>query len=134
MIPGLSHITFIVKDLRRSAIFFENIFGAKEIYASGDKPFSLSREKFFLIGNLWICIMEGDPLAERSYNHVAFCIAESEIDGYIERIKEIGAEIRPGRPRVQGEGRSVYFCDFDNHLFELHTGSLDERLRRYADG
>ncbi|MDP3309636.1 MAG: FosX/FosE/FosI family fosfomycin resistance thiol transferase, partial [Polaromonas sp.] len=24
-----------------------------------------------------------------------------------------------------------YFYDFDNHLFELHTGTLDERLRQY---
>jgi len=31
-----------------------------------------------------------------------------------------------------GEGRSIYFYDHDNHLFELHTGNLEERLARYA--
>ena len=134
MIKGLSHVTFIVKDLERSVLFFEKIFGAREIYSSGDKPFSLSREKFMLINDLWICIMEGNPLTERTYNHIAFQIKESEFDGYMAKIKDAGAEVKPERPRVSGEGRSIYFYDFDNHLFELHTGTLDERLARYSKG
>ena len=77
--------------------------------------------------------MEGEPPPGRTYNHIAFQIQESEIDDYIERIKQAGAEIRPGRPRMAGEGRSVYFYDYDNHLFELHTGTLDERLGCYLD-
>jgi hypothetical protein len=40
-------------------------------------------------------------------------------------------DIQPPRPRVPGEGASLYFYDFDNHLYELHTGTLDERLARY---
>ena len=32
---------------------------------------------------------------------------------------------------MTGEGRSLYFYDDDNHLFELHTGTLEERLQRY---
>lgn len=132
MILGISHITFIVKDLERSAIFFQNIFGAKEVYSSGDNTFSLSKEKFLLINDIWICIMEGEPLTERTYNHVAFQIEESEINGYLARIKAIGAEIKPERPRISGEGRSVYFYDFDNHLFELHTGTLSGRLDSYS--
>jgi len=125
-------MTFIVKDLECSSMFFEKIFGAKEVYSSGNKTFSLSQEKFFLINDLWICIMKGESLAERTYNHIAFQIPESEIDGYITRLKDIGAEIKPERHRVDGEGRSLYFYDFDNHLFELHTGTLDERLARYS--
>jgi len=134
MITGLSHITFIVKDLERSTIFFEEVFGAKEIYSSGDETFSLSKEKFFLINDIWLVIMEGEPLAERTYNHIAFQIAESEIDEYITRITDVGADIIPERPRVAGEGRSVYFYDFDNHLFELHAGTLSERIARYSQG
>jgi predicted enzyme related to lactoylglutathione lyase len=76
--------------------------------------------------------MEGTPLSERSYNHIAFQIFESELKDYMKRIKDLGAEIKPERPRVTGEGRSIYFYDFDNHLFELHAGTLDERLHRYS--
>jgi len=128
----LSHLTFIVKDLDRSAQFFKTIFDAKEVYSSGPKTFSLSQEKFFLIGSLWLCIMQGEPLAERTYNHTAFKIQESDFDEYLARIKDSGAEIKPERPRVPGEGRSIYFYDFDNHLFELHAGTLAERLDCYA--
>ncbi len=134
MISGLSHITFVVEDLERSAVFLMKIFDAKEVYSSGNKTFSISKEKFFLINDLWVCIMEGNPLAERTYNHIAFQIQEDEIEDYLLRIKDMGLEIKPERPRVSGEGRSIYFYDFDNHLFELHTGTLNERLHRYTKG
>ncbi|HAK0912452.1 TPA: FosX/FosE/FosI family fosfomycin resistance thiol transferase [Listeria monocytogenes] len=133
MISGLSHITLIVKDLNKTTAFLQNIFNAEEIYSSGDKTFSLSKEKFFLIAGLWICIMEGDSLQERTYNHIAFQIQPEEVDEYTERIKALGVEMKPERPRVQGEGRSIYFYDFDNHLFELHAGTLEERLKRYHE-
>ncbi|HEM1662648.1 TPA: FosX/FosE/FosI family fosfomycin resistance thiol transferase [Listeria monocytogenes] len=133
MISGLSHITLIVKDLNKTTAFLQNIFNAEEIYSSGDKTFSLSKEKFFLLAGLWICIMEGDSLQERTYNHIAFQIQSEEVDEYTERIKALGVEMKPERPRVQGEGRSIYFYDFDNHLFELHAGTLEERLKRYHE-
>ncbi|HBL6383421.1 FosX/FosE/FosI family fosfomycin resistance thiol transferase [Listeria monocytogenes] len=133
MISGLSHITLIVKDLNKTTAFLQNIFNAEEIYSSGDKTFSLSKEKFFLIAGLWICIMEGDSLQDRTYNHIAFQIQSEEVDEYTERIKALGVEMKPERPRVQGEGRSIYFYDFDNHLFELHAGTLEERLKRYHE-
>ncbi|CUL32622.1 FosX/FosE/FosI family fosfomycin resistance thiol transferase [Listeria monocytogenes] len=133
MISGLSHITLIVKDLNKTTTFLREIFNAEEIYSSGDQTFSLSQEKFFLIAGLWICIMEGDSLQEQTYNHIAFRIQSEEVDEYIERIKSLGVEIKPERPRVQGEGSSIYFYDFDNHLFELHTGTLEERLKRYHE-
>lgn len=132
MIEGISHLTFIVKDLELASNFFTSIFDAEEIYASGDKTFSLSREKYFRINGLWICIMEGSSLSERTYNHVAFQICDEEFNAYEARIHALGVDIKPSRPRVEGEGRSLYFYDFDNHLFELHTGSLSERLARYA--
>lgn len=132
MIAGISHLTFVVADLERASLFFRTVFDAREVYSSGEKTFSLSKEKFFLIGGIWICAMEGRPPAERSYNHTAFQVEEERLDDCVEKIRRIGAEIKPERPRVAGEGRSVYFYDFDDHLFELHTGTLEERLARYA--
>ncbi len=132
MVLGLSHITLVVRDLKRTATLLEKVLNAQEVYESGDKTFSLAREKFFLIKDLWICLMEGEPLPERTYNHIAFQVEEQDLDSYAMRLEEIGAQINEGRPRVEGEGRSIYFYDFDNHLFELHAGTLAERLLRYA--
>jgi catechol 2,3-dioxygenase-like lactoylglutathione lyase family enzyme len=134
VIEGLSHMTFIVRDLDRMAEILRGVFGAREVYASGEQTFSVAREKFFQVGELWIAVMEGEPPPSRSYNHVAFKIDDAEFDTYAAKIKALGLELRPPRARVPGEGRSLYFYDDDNHLFELHTGTLAERLERYAKG
>ena len=131
MIEGISHITFIVKDLKLATTFFKEIFDAEEVYASGAATFSVSKEIFFMVGNQWIAVMEGEPLPTRTYNHVAFKISEADFETYQERIRKLGLDFKPPRPRVDGEGRSLYFYDFDNHLFELHTGTLSQRLDRY---
>lgn len=133
MIEGLSHMTFVVSDLKRMSRILEGVFDAREVYASGNDSFSVSPEKFFMIGDIWVAIMEGDPLPARSYNHIAFKIAEQDLDRYRARIEQLGLDFRPPRPRVEGEGRSLYFYDDDNHLFELHTGTLEQRLRRYRE-
>jgi len=134
VIEGLSHITFIVRDLGRMTAILTGVFDAREVYSSGEETFSTAREKFFQVGDLWIAVMEGEPLPSRTYNHVAFKIKDSEFESYEARIKGLGLEIRRPRERVAGEGRSIYFYDNDNHLFELHTGTLAERLMRYAKG
>jgi catechol 2,3-dioxygenase-like lactoylglutathione lyase family enzyme len=131
-VQGISHITFVVRDLDRMAAFLCEGLGAQEVYDSAGRNYSLSREKFFLLGGVWLAAMEGVPPAERSYQHVAFQVTESELVLYRQRLEALGAEVRPPRARVQGEGRSLYVYDFDNHLFELHTGTLAQRLARYA--
>jgi fosfomycin resistance protein FosX len=131
LIQGISHITFIVSDLEKMSNLLEFVFGAKEVYFSSEATFSISKEKFFIINNLWIAIMEGTPLPEKTYNHIAFKIQEKDLDEYLEKVKAIGLEVREARSRVPGEGQSLYFYDYDNHLFELHTGTLDQRLESY---
>ncbi len=131
MIKGINHITLIVKDLTKSADLFKIIFGAEEVYTSGEAVRSISREKFLLVNGIWIALMEGDPLKEKTYNHVAFTIDVADMDRYIEKIAGMGLETKQGRKRETGEGKSIYFYDYDNHLFELHTGTLEERLKYY---
>ncbi|MBB1059940.1 FosX/FosE/FosI family fosfomycin resistance hydrolase [Marilutibacter spongiae] len=129
---GISHLTFVVADLERMRRFLCEGLGATEVYDSGGDTHSLSREKFFLLGGVWLAAMEGEPPARRSYQHVAFRVEEADLPGYRQRLAAIGAELLPPRPRIAGEGQSLYVHDFDNHLFELHTGSLEERLASYA--
>ncbi len=132
MIQGLSHMTFIVRDLDRMEALLTTVLDAQKVYDSGDETFSLSKERFFIAGGLWVAAMEGEPLASRTYNHIAFKIEEADYDELLGRVRSLGLEVKEGRSRVEGEGRSIYFYDDDNHMFELHTGTLDERLERYA--
>jgi catechol 2,3-dioxygenase-like lactoylglutathione lyase family enzyme len=133
MIEGLSHITLIVNDLERMTHFLDSVFNAREVYSSGDNTFSVSKEKYFVINGLWLAIMEGTPSLEQSYNHIAFKVSESDFDMYVNRVESLDLEILKGRDRIDGEGRSLYFYDYDNHLFELHTGTLNQRLKTYEE-
>ena len=129
---GISHITFIVRDLERTAALLCEGLGAREVYDGSIRNFSLSKEKFFVLGDTWLAAMEGEPPTERSYQHVAFAVSEDDLPVYQARLQALGVEIRPPRSRVDGEGLSLYFYDFDNHLFELHAGTLEQRLARYG--
>lgn len=129
---GVSHITFLVRDLDRMATFLCKGLGAHEVYDSAGRNHSISREKFFLLGSTWIAAMEGNPPVERSYQHVAFSVSEPDLPTYQARLIALVVEIEQPRSRTSGEGQSIYFYDFDNHLFELHTGTLEQRLAAYA--
>lgn len=134
MIQGLSHLTFIVRDLDKMSLIITEVLGGSEVYSSGDRTFSTAREKFFVAGGLWIAIMEGESLPARTYNHVAFKVTDEQLEQARKAAENLGLDIRPPRPRVDGEGQSLYLHDHDNHLFELHTGTLEQRLARYAKG
>ncbi len=86
MIEGFSHITFIVSDLDRMENLLTTVFDAKEVYSSGEKTFSISKEKLFLINGLWIAIMEGQPLRDKTYNHGAFKIVAKNYEEYLARV------------------------------------------------
>jgi fosfomycin resistance protein FosX len=133
MNKSLSHITFIVDDLEKMARLILEVLGGREVYASGTKQHSLSPEKFFDVGGLWIAIMQGDPLPTRTYNHVAFKVSVDQLEKAKLAIEKLGLEFRTSRPRIAGEGQSLYFHDYDNHLLELHTGTLEERLAAYKE-
>jgi len=64
---GISHITLTVRDLSRMKTLIETVLGGIEVYRSEKATFSLSREIFFLIDDIWVAVMEGDPGSERTY-------------------------------------------------------------------
>jgi len=132
VIEGLSHVTFMVQDLDKMEAMLMKVLDARKIYDSGDNTFSISKERFFDIGGLWVATMEGESLPSKTYNHVAFKMSEDEYEDRLECIQSLGLEVREGRSRVEGEGHSIYFYDYDNHMFELHSGTLEERLIRYS--
>lgn len=132
-IEGISHLTFAVKDLALATKFFLEGLGAQEVWDSKTRPSALFKEKFFTLGTAWIAVIEGEKPIERTYRHTAFKVSEADLPQFEARLRAIGVDIKPPRPRVAGEGLSLYFYDFDNHLFELHTGTLEQRLQKFAE-
>src|SRR5690242_3785168 len=109
-INGISHITFICKDLDKAARMLTELFGAKELYSSGKNFFSVSKEKFFELAGTWIAIMEGGAV-EKTYNHVAFHVDKADLPYFREKIGSLGLSVLPGRKRDEEEGESLYFYD-----------------------
>ena len=77
--------------------------------------------------------MQGEALPSRTYNHVAFKVSAPQLAKAKVAIETLGLELRESRPRIAAEAQSLYFYDDDNHLFELHTGTLEERLAAYKE-
>ncbi len=130
----LSHITFVCADPDRMEEVLIKVLKARKIYDSGAGGYSLSPERFYDIGGVWVAVMQGAALTERSYNHVAFWVDEEELEERLAEIAALGLEVLPGRKRVAGEGQSIYFYGPDGHLIELHSGTLADRLARYRQG
>jgi len=119
-VKGINHLAFACEDLEKSKHLFEYIFGAEEVKATPD-------EIFLKLADFWIVLINGKPL-ERSYNHYAFQVDPNDLTEFEDKIRSLKLTILPGRDRAVGENNSLYFYDYDNHLFELHTGDLQITL------
>lgn len=128
-IQGINHLCFSVSNLERSITFYEQALGAR-IQVKGRKL------AYFELAGLWIALNQEDVIrnyTERTYTHIAFTVKEEEFDTSVQELKAAGADILPGRARDSRDARSVYFTDPDGHLFELHTGTMKQRLDYYRE-
>lgn len=132
LISGLSHITLIVPDLDEMQRFLVAAFEARCVFDSAAAQVPLSDTRFYEIGGVWIATIKGDALPERSYNHIAFKIDDADFEACQIRLEAMDINLEPRRQRNEGEGRSLYFYGPGNHLFEVHTGTLQQRLTGYS--
>ena len=91
-VHGLSHVTLLARDLDAMERMLVGVLDARKVYDSGAAAFSLSPERFYLIGEgpapVWLAVMQGEP-PPRSYQHVAFAIDEAEFDARLARIEAL---------------------------------------------
>jgi metallothiol transferase len=126
-VHSINHLCFSVSDLERSITFYQHVFDAKLKVKGRDRA-------YFDLDGLWISLNQEDfdrSSSIRTYTHIAFTIAEEEYESEVRRLEGLEVELFTGRPRDDRDKKSIYFLDPDGHMFELHTGTLHDRLAFY---
>ncbi|HVU82960.1 MAG TPA: VOC family protein [Rhodanobacteraceae bacterium] len=120
MFDSISHIALVVADPARTARLFESLFATKivsRIDADGHD------ETFFNLGNTWFVLVKGAAQRERSGDHVAFHVTDAELHATTEKLKAKNMEFILAR-----SDSSLYFFDYDNHVFELDTTDINSEF------
>lgn len=126
-IQAINHLCFSVSDLDKSIEFYQKVFHAK-LKVKG------RRLAYFDLNGLWLALNQEDidrNTSMRSYTHIAFTISEEEFEAVFRKLEELQVDMFSGRPRDERDKKSIYFADPDGHMFEFHTGTLDDRLSYY---
>ena len=120
MIRGINHITLSVKDIIESFKFYKDILGLKPVMKS-------KISAYFTAGNTWIALTKDEYKTNKSdYSHIAFNIDSKKFNTLKNRIKDYGAK---EWQENKTEGDSLYFLDPSGNKLEIHSTSLEDRIK-----
>lgn len=125
---GLTHIALPVKDVKRSSIFYQKIFGAKEMYCD---------ENFIQVqtpGSKDIIVFEKEKRPSSKIKrgfHFGFRLPKpSQIKTVIKEIEKAGGRIRESGEFVPGEPY-VFFYDPDGYEVEVWYEKIPASLKSF---
>jgi catechol 2,3-dioxygenase-like lactoylglutathione lyase family enzyme len=120
VLNSISHIALVVADPARTALLFEALFATKTVRrvdADGHD------ETFINLGNTWFLLAKATVERQRTGDHIAFHVTKSNLLATAEKLKAMDLEFILAR-----SDSSLYFFDYDNHVFELDTTDVGSKL------
>jgi len=113
-IRGVYEVAIRVKDLPRSEAFYRDILGLEEGLRDTRRPWLFLRTG----GQDGMVVLQEDQ-SDWPSQHIAFTVAEADIERAAEILKEHGVEVRGPVTHDWMPAKSVYFADPDGHALEL---------------
>ena len=124
MLGPIAHIALIVRDPARTADFLRGLFDVPVLRRTDAEGHD---ETFVRLGVTWLALIAVDVKRERTGDHIAFRVAPETITSIADKLKSKGCEFI-----LSASGASLYFFDFDNHVFELDSSDQEQELNRLA--
>ncbi|RZS98784.1 VOC family protein [Cecembia calidifontis] len=119
----ITHIAVYVKDLKRSADFYSNVFRFPEL----DEPFKDGLHAWFDIGNnlsLHVIQAPWEPITINKNNHICFSVPDME--KFITNLNDLGVEFEDwpgnkGKVNIRPDGiKQIYIRDPDGYWIEIN--------------
>ena len=120
MLGPIAHIALIVRDPARTAEFLRDVFAVPVLRRTDAEGHD---ETFLRLGGTWFALIGADVERQRTGDHIAFHVARETIPLVAGRLKSKGCEFI-----LSESGTSLYFFDFDNHVFELDCSDREQEL------
>lgn len=120
MLESISHVALVVSDPARTASLFEMLFAARVVQRRDADGHD---ETFVNLGNTWFMLAKATVERQRTGDHIAFRATKEELAATAEKLTAMNLEFIMARSNT-----SLYFFDYDNHVFELDTTDIDSEL------
>jgi len=120
VLDSISHVALVVSDPERTALLFETLFSAKAVLRVDEDGHD---ETFINLGNTWFVLVKAAVERQRTGDHVAFHVTKTDLLATAEKLKAMNLEFILAR-----SDSSLYFFDYDNHVFELDTTDVGSEL------
>lgn len=124
MTTTISHIALVVTDPARTTHLLDVLFGVTVVPPKPERRGP--PETVVQVGGVWFVLVQGEPAVSRTDDHIAFSVQEAELPALADKLAALGLESQMSRAGTAA--KSLYFVDYDNHLFELHTGHFEREL------
>jgi catechol 2,3-dioxygenase-like lactoylglutathione lyase family enzyme len=122
MLESISHIALVVKDPARTAALFNDLFSVRVVERQDDEG---HHETFMRLAGIWIALVAAPVERARTGDHIAFHATPETLEATAAKLQAMGREFIRAR-----SNRSLYFFDYDDHVFELDAGDIDKELGR----